>query len=306
MGFSTGVEGYQPAPDEEMRMDLVVVSPGYLETLGIPMLAGREFDDGDVDDVSPVAIVNRSMAERYWPGGGAVGGRIRMREEWATVVGVAEDVRWSVLRGVDCGSGPSCNEPSNFVLVPHAQFTEVAVGALTLAARTTGNTPGVLASLREEARGLEPDLSPELQTTMDALLGDVLMPQRLGSALLSAFGALAVLLAALGIAGVVSYGVREQRKAIGVRRALGAGSLQVARTVLAGMALPVAVGLGMGLAAARLLDDGVARFLYGVAPGDAFTYLAILVALPAVAVLAMLLPAREATRVDPLEALRSE
>jgi putative ABC transport system permease protein len=139
---------------------------------------------------------------------------------------------------------------------------------------------------------------------MDELVGDLLMPQRLGSALLSAFSALALLLASIGIAGVVSHGVREQRRAIGVRLALGAPRSQVLRMVATGVALPVAVGLGIGLGLASLLDDGVERFLYGVTPGDRLTYVAILVGLPVVAALAVLIPAREATRVDPLEALR--
>jgi hypothetical protein len=246
------------------------------------------------------------MAERYWPSGDAVGGRIRMREEWLTVVGVAEDVRWSALSGTECGSGPACSDPSNFVLVPHAQFTEVAAGPLTLIARSTGDPRGVLRRVRDRATGMEPDLSPQLLTTMDELVGDVVMPQRLGSMLLSAFGAVSVLLASIGIAGVVSYGVREQRRGIGVRLALGARRGQVVRMVMAGMALPVVAGLLFGLGVARLLDGAVERFLYGVTPGDTLTYSVVLVGLPAVAVLAMLLPAREATRVDPLEVLRSE
>jgi putative ABC transport system permease protein len=289
-----------------MRMDLVAVSPGYVETLGIPLVAGRAIDERDVDDVSPVAVINRSMAERYWPGGAALGGRLRMREEWVEVVGVAEDIRWSALRGMECGSGPACSEPSNFVLVPHAQFTEVVAGTFTLAARTTGDTPGVLTSIREQGRSMEPDLSAQMSTTMDELVGELLMPQRLGSVLLSAFSSLSLVLAAIGIAGVVSYGVREQRRSIGVRLALGARRGQVIRMVVRGMVPPVAGGLAIGLAVARLLDDGLERFLYGVTPGDPLTYVAIVIGMPTVALLAMLVPAREATRVDPLKVLRSE
>jgi predicted permease len=306
MGFGSDVEGYQRAPDEEVRLDLLVVSPGYLETLGIPLISGREFDEADTDDAAPVAIINRSMAERYWPGGNALGGRIRLREEWLEVVGVAGDVRWGALSGVECGSGPSCTDPSNFVFVPHAQFTEVAAGFLTLAARVNGDARAVLSTLREQARALEQDLSSQLLTTMDDLVGDVLMPQRLGSTLLSAFSLLALVLASVGIAGVVSYGVREQRRSIGVRIALGARRGQVLRLVVAGMAWPVVIGLLVGLGTAGLLDDSVERFLYGVTPGDVVTYAAISLSVPLVALGATLVPAREATRVDPLEALRSE
>jgi putative ABC transport system permease protein len=296
LGFMTEVRGYRPAADEEMRIDVVAVSPGYVETLGIPLLAGREFEDADDEGSTPVAIVNRSMAERYWPRGEAVGGFLRLREEWAEVVGVAEDVRWSALRG----------ETTNFVFLPHAQFAEIVSGPLTLAVRTRGSAIEALSGVGAQARSMEPDFSPALSTTMEDLVGDVLMPQRLGSTLLSAFSALALLLASIGIAGVVSYGVREQRRAIGLRLALGARRSQVLRMVAMGMALPVAGGLALGLALASLMDDGVERFLYGVTPGDPLTYVLIVVGLSAVAALAVLIPAREATRVDPLEALRSD
>jgi predicted permease len=306
MGFGSEVEGYQRAPDEEVRMDLVAVSPGYLETLGIPLVAGRELDEADTDDAAPVAVINRSMAERYWPGGNALGGRFRMREEWVEVVGIAGDVRWGVLGGVECGSGPSCSEPSNFVFVPHAQFTEVAPAFLTLAARVSGDARGILGSLRDQGRALEPDLSTQLLTTMDDLVDELLMPQRLGSILLSGFSLLALVLASIGIAGVVSCGVREQRRSIGVRIALGARRGQVRRMIVAGMAWPVAIGLLVGLGTAGLLDDLVERFLYGVTPGDLVTYAAIALSVPLVALVATLLPAREATRVDPLRVLKAE
>jgi predicted lysophospholipase L1 biosynthesis ABC-type transport system permease subunit len=229
-----------------------------------------------------------------------------MREEWVEVVGVAGDVRWGVLAGAECGSGPSCSEPSNFVFLPHAQFTEVAASFLTLAARANGDPRGVLSALRDHGRALEPDLSTQLLTTMDDLVGELLMPQRLGSTLLSAFGLLALVLASIGIAGVVSYGVREQRRSIGVRIALGARRGQVLWMVVGGMAWPVGIGLAVGLGAAGLLDNAVERFLYGVTPGDIVTFGAIGLGVPLVALGATLVPAREATRVDPLEALRSE
>jgi predicted permease len=300
-GTFTQVDGYQPAPDEEMRIDRLFVSPSYMETLGIPLVEGREFDDGDAAGAQVVAIVNRSMAEKYWPGGRAVGGVLQLAGPGgarigAQVVGIAEDVQWSGLR----------DEPTNFVFFPHAQFAGTVNGTLTLVARTRSEAHDLLPALAEALRGIDADLSPQTLTTMETLVGDLLMPQRMGATLLSGFGLLAALLAALGIAGVVSYGVREQRRAIGVRLALGATGAQVVRGIARWMALPVVVGLAAGIAAAALLDDAVERFLYGVVPGDPLTYATIVVALTIVATTATLLPAREATRVDPLQALRSD
>jgi predicted permease len=299
-GTFTQVDGYQPAPDEEMRIDRLFVSPSYMETLGIRLVDGREFDDGDAAGAQVVAIVNRSMAEKYWPGGRAVGGVLQLPGPGggvrAHVVGIAEDVQWSGLR----------DEPTNFVFFPHAQFAGAVNGTLTLVARTGGEASDLLPAVAEALRSIDAELSPQTLTTMEALVGDLLMPQRLGATLLSGFGLLAALLAALGIAGVVSYGVREQRRAIGVRLALGATSGQVVRGVARGMATPIGVGLAVGVVAAALLDDAVEGFLYGVVPGDPLTYVTIAALLATIAAAATLLPAREATRVDPLQALRSD
>jgi len=300
-GTFTEVVGYQPAPDEEMRIDRLFVSPAYMETLGIPLLAGREFEESDAAGGQMVAIVNQSMAGKYWPEGRALGGTLLMRardgrQVGVQVVGIAGDVQWSGLR----------DEATNFVFFPHAQFAGEWAGTLTLVARTRGEASDALPAVVEALREIDPNLSAQNLTTMEALVGDLLMPQRMGAVLLSGFGLLAALLAALGIAGVVSYGVREQRRAIGVRLALGATGAQVVRGVARWMAAPIGVGLAVGIGVAAWLDDAVERFLYGVVPGDPLTYVTIGLLLTAVAAAATLLPAREATRVDPLQALRSD
>jgi predicted permease len=302
MGRFAEVEGYDRPPDEELRIDVVYASPGYFETLGIPLLGGRDFGGVDGAGGTEAAIVNREMADRYWQDGEAVGGALLPRAapggppQPIRVVGVAENVHWSEL----------VEDATNFVFLPLAQTPSYAAGTVTLAARTDGDPGPLLAAVRARARTMEPDLSLDLVTTMDEALGDLLMPQRMGALLLSAFALLALALAAVGIAGVVSYTVGQQRRAIGVRMALGARRDQVVRMVLRGMLAPLAVGLLAGLAAAVALDGALERFLYGVAPGDMTTYIAIALGLTFVALAATLLPARAAARIDPVEILSVE
>jgi predicted permease len=304
----TEVDGYQPAPDEDMRIDMVFTSPEFLETLEIPLLEGRDFVATDRIGSTPVAIVSRSMADLYWPGGKAVGGTLHLGPDGLVprpsgpitveVVGIAEDLQWYAID----------DEPTNYVFFPHAQFPELTNGFLTLAVRTTGNEDEleVLSDLRAQVRSMAPDLTPQYVRTMDDMVGDVLMPQRLGATLLSGFGALALLLASIGIAGVVSYTVREQRRSIGVRIALGARATQVLGMVVRGMSRPIMLGLGVGIVVARLLDRSIEPFLYDVTPGDVLTYVTIAAGLGAVALIATLVPAREAAKLDPLRVIKSE
>jgi predicted permease len=298
-GTVTEVDGYQPGPGEEMEIDMVFTSPAFLETLGVPLLAGRDFGETDRIGSSPVAIVSRSMADLYWPGGKAVGGTLTIPRPsgpvTVEVVGIAGDLQWWAID----------DEPTNYVFFPHAQFPELNSGN-TLAIRTNGNPAELLPDLLAEAQSLESDFLPRGLTTMDDLVGGVLMPQRLGTTLLAGFSVLSLLLASIGIAGVVSYSVREQRRSIGVRLALGARANQVVGMVVRRMTGPVALGLAVGIVVARLLDSNVERFLYGVTPGDPLTYASIAAGLAVVALVAMLVPAREATKVDPLRVLRSE
>jgi hypothetical protein len=252
----------------------------------------------DREGASAVALVNRSMADRYWPSG-ALAGTLRPRFAGfppTTVVGVAGDVHWRTL----------VEEPTNFVFFPLAQAPARALGPVTLVVRTDGDLGELLTNLRARLNTMDPDLSLGLVTTMEEVVGDLLMPQRIGSMLLSAFGVLALLLAAIGIAGVVSYTVGAQRRSIGVRIALGARSSEVLALLVREMAVPVGLGLGVGLALSAILDGTVERFLYGVSPGDLPTYLGIAALLGGVALAATLIPARAATRIDPLEALRAE
>ena len=289
------VDGYEAAPDEEMRTELVFAMPRYFETLGISLIEGRDFDSGDVDGSNPVAIINRSAAAHYWPEGRALGRTLRLGEQAYTVVGVAEDVRWASLD----------EEIGTFLYLPMAQTNRVA-GFVTAVVRSTGDGGALEEPLRQELRRLDPDVSPMFVLTMEDLLGDLLMPQRLGALLLSAFGLLALVLATVGVVGVVSYRVREQRRAIGIRIALGARGDQVLWQVVRTSARPLALGLGLGLVAATALQGTVAGFLFGVPASDPLTYVAVATLLGTVALLATWLPARAAARVDPVQVLNAE
>jgi predicted permease len=298
MGTFVTVDGYEPAPGEEMRIDQVFTTPGYFETLGIEAIAGRSLDSSDAEGAPLVAVVSRRMAEAYWPGGEAVGGILRLpgaADVEVRVVGVVDDVHW---RGVE-------EEATNFVFLPFAQHPG-RFDIMSMAVATEGDARSFLADLRTEAQRLDPELSFSLLTTLEDQVGDRLMPQRVGSVLLSGFAILALVLAAVGIVGVVSYTIREQRRAIGVRMALGAGRERIVAQVVRGMIPPVLLGLGAGFVGTLLLDDAAEAFLYGITPGDPPTYAAIGVGLAAVAILATLLPAREAARVDPMRVMRAE
>jgi hypothetical protein len=297
-GTFVSVDGYQPAPDEEMRIDWVVVAPRYFETLGIPFLDGRDFGPEAADGGAPTAIVNREMAERYWADGNAVGGQFSGPSfpVPVRVVGVVDDVHWDAIE----------EEATNYVFLPMTPSSPEVASIMSLVVRTDGDAAGLVPELAEAARGLEPDLAVDGAASMDDAIGALLMPQRVGTVLLSGFGALALILAAVGIGGVVSYTVGERRRSIGVRIALGARRGQVVWMIVLGMVPPVALGLLAGLATATLLGGAVEGFLYGIAPGDPTTYVLTSLGLGVVALLAALLPAGAATRVDPLKVLRAE
>jgi putative ABC transport system permease protein len=196
-------------------------------------------------------------------------------------------------------------EATNFAFFPVAQHPD-GRGRFSVVARTESDAASVLPDIRETIERLEGNLSLEVLSTMEEEVGQVLMPQRVGSVLLSGFAALALLLSGVGVFGLVSYTVREQRRAIGVRMAVGASRGDVVREVASGMVTPLLVGLALGLIGGMVVDDAAARFLYGVAPGDPLTYGAIAAALFTAMVISTLVPARQAARVDAMRALRAE
>ena len=304
-GFFVEVDGYEPDPDEEMRVDLVMVTPGYFESLGIPILEGRAFGEADARS-EPVAVVDRTTAQRWWPdrsaagggAGGAVGGTLRLVGDGRPirVVGVAESTSWVGLS----------DDPSPYIFLSMAQAPSLGTGFQTLSVRTSGDAEAFLPLVRGEIGALEPRLPLTSLHTMGDQRARILMPQRMGALLLSFFGILAAVLAAVGIAGVVGYAVSRRSREIGIRKALGARDAQVLRSVAGGMALPVALGLLVGGAVALALSETVEGFLFRVSPTDPVIFAGIGLFIVAVAVTATLVPARRATRVDPVEVLRTE
>jgi predicted permease len=288
------VDGYQPAADEEIRVEFVVGGPGFLESLGLRL-------DQGVDALSATApegtiLVNRTMADRYWAGA-APGGAMVLGQTRVVVAGVVHDQRWRDVA-----------EPAaNHALLPATVAPGLLAGQpVTFAARTSGEAPDLLPALRRELLALEPDLTFFYLQTAEDLVGAALAPQSLGALLFSAFAVLALVLAGLGIGGVVAYTVARSRRSIGLRIALGASGGRVMLHAVAGLAPPVVTGLAAGAGVALLLSDTVAAFLVEVPPRDPGTYVAVAVLLAAVAAVAALVPARLAARIDPMEALKDD
>jgi len=290
----------QPVPrGQEADADTYIVTPGYLRTMQIPLLKGRELMARDVADVEPVALISETFARRYWPGEDPLGKRIKFPgsaarpQPWRTIVGVVRDVK---QYGVD--------KPSTMqIYLPEAQSP---VSWLTLAVRTTGAPARMLNAIRTEIRSVDPDQAVFEVATMESLLAEAIAKRRFVMLLLAVFAALALTLAAIGIYGVMAYTVAQRTQEIGIRMALGAQTGDVLRLVVGqGMRLALG-GVGIGLVAALGLTRLMTTLLFGVSATDPLTFVLIAVMLLLVALLACWIPARRATKVDPMVALRCD
>lgn len=272
-----------------------LVSADYFRTLRIPLLAGREFTGADAVPEARAAIVNRALAERYWPGEDPLGKRLDGGPVPMEVVGVVETVRTRTLR--------SETEDLARLYLPVGSRP---AHALTLHVRAPEGRTRVLQDVRSLARGLDPRLPTLELIPLNRLIGLTLLPQRIGAWLVGGFGAFGLLLAMLGLYGLLYYSVVQRTREIGIRMALGGRPAQLLRQVLGtGTRLAVAgalIGVATAAAAARLIES----LLFGVPGTDPLAYAAVVLLLGVVAVLASLLPARRAVRVDPAAALRSD
>ena len=275
-----------------------VITPRYFETLGTKVLAGREFDANDLEDRQRVAIINQAMADKFWPEESALGHEFKMvsdRAHTMQIVGIVENSRTNGL------AGPI----GLYFYVPMAQqYSSLA----TLQVRTFGDPEGLTQTVREQIASVAPtmpifDVHPMLQG-LDTINGFLIY--EVAAALAGALGMLGLILAVVGVFGVISFSVSQRTHEIGIRMALGAESRSVLRMILRQGALIVAVGLGLGFALALVMARLVGSFLSGVSPFDPLTYACVSVALALVAMLACYIPARRATQVDPMVALRYE
>jgi putative ABC transport system permease protein len=295
--YGVHVEGKSlPNPEEDPSADRYSITPGYLRAMRIPVLRGREFDQHDIATSPMVALVNESMARQFWPGEDPIGKRFRMGDTkgpWKTVVGVVGDV---LHKGLDA---PHTIQ----VYLPNTQFTDSMV---ILAVRTSNEPASIAAAVRSEIAALDPQVPVSEVATMDEVVSASVANQRFGALLFVLFGVIALVLTTVGIYGVISYGVAQRTHEIGIRLALGAGSREVLSLIVSEAMKPALLGAALGLCAAFGLTRLLTRLLYNVKPTDPLVFAAVLLLLIAVAWLASYIPARRATRVDPIVALRYE
>ncbi|MCY1021023.1 ABC transporter permease [Pyxidicoccus sp. MSG2] len=291
------IEG-QPRPEagDERSVGFQVVTPGYFRTLGIPLKRGRDVASSDRADTQLVVLVNESTARQYWPGQEPLGQRIRLGSDsdapWRTVVGVVGDVR----------QGGALKEPRPEVYVAALQDT---FHFILFTARTEGDPARLVSGVREAVAALDPNLAIAQVRTMEEVIASAMARPRFLSTLVALFAVLALLLAGVGLSGVIAYMARQRTQEIGIRMALGARPVDVLRLVLGrGMRLALA-GVGLGLVGAWAATRGMASQLYGVSATDPLTFGGLALVVMAVTLVATWLPARRATRVDPLVAMRS-
>jgi len=285
------VDGYQPAPDERPTVEYNQVGPAYFTTMGIPLVSGREFTDADNDTSLPVAIVNQTMAARYWPGQDPLGKRIQMKGRSMQVVGVAKLAKYSNIL--------ETAKPLFYVPLRQNFSTTVALNV-----RTTEDPGSFATALAGEMHRLDPALAPYEVTTMRQQIEGSTWPQRIALTLLSVFSALALLLAAVGMYGVMSYVVSQSTRELGLRMALGARASHLLRLVISqGLAL-TAGGVVVGAAAALGLTRLLGYLLYNVSPRDPLAFASAFAVMVVASLAACFLPAIRATRTNPMSALR--
>jgi putative ABC transport system permease protein len=286
-----------PAPGDEPSADIRVIAGDYFSTLRIPLLRGRWFEPRDTENSTRVMVINRGMAERYWPGENPIGKRVTMMD-WGPpltgeIVGVVGDVK-----------ADSLDAPVGYTIYwPERQFPSIFDN---LVVRTTRDPVQVATALKVAVHAFDPDLPVASIATMEERLATSVKPRRVQTVLLGVFAALALSMAIVGIYGVMAYSVSGRRREIGIRMALGADASAVRNLVLREGLLWAALGTTLGLAAALALASVLSSLLYGVKPRDPATMGGVTLLLVIVAMLACYLPARRAAKLDAMKTLRAE
>jgi putative ABC transport system permease protein len=294
-------EGAPALPGEETGVQSVGATPGLFETLGVGLLSGRPFTDAEsANPRAEVAIVNRRLAAQLWPAADAVGRRLGLVEEgrttWLSVVGVAPDVHYEEI-------GEDTSQSRLNLFLPYARFGWRSMAALV---RTHGDPSQAVAGVRAALRRLDPGVPLYDVRTMDQVRAFTTWEQRFFGRLMGAFALAALLLACVGVYGLLAYAVGRRTQEIGVRMALGARPGDMARLVLSEGARLAAAGAALGLALALALARALRAILYGVSATEPLAFAGMALLLLAVVLLASLLPARRAARIEPMAALRHE
>ena len=286
-------EGYTVQPHESMETPSAIVGPNYLRTLQIPLLVGRDFAPQDTEKSRPVAIVNEALVERYWPRQETIGKRIYADGQWFTVIGVARNSSYQDLHDT--------NQP--FLYLP--LFQDYA-NALSIHARVAGDPLAMAPLVEKTLHELNPNLPVYDVSSLHDHVQAVSTNSRIAGTSVGAFGLLALVLAAVGIYAVIAYTTRQRTREIGIRMAIGAQQGDIRRLILGqGLRLTL-IGLGVGLAVSLLLTRFLKALLFGITSTDALTFVSVVALVSFVALIACYVPARRATKVDPMIALRNE
>jgi putative ABC transport system permease protein len=283
------------APDDLQSVGLHVISPHYFDALGTRLLKGRVFTERDAAGAPSVFIINETLARRFWPNEGPLGKRIRYNDAdpWGEIVGVVEDVKFD---GLHLASTPHLFEP----------YQQYAWSFLVVTIRSPLDQNTLLAAARREVKALDPNLPVSNVRKMEEVVAQSLATRRFALLLFGLFAGLALLLATVGVYGVLTASVSQRARELGVRIALGATARDVGRLIVGQGLKLVLSGIALGLVGALALRRMIEKLLFGVSPTDPLTYIAIASLLVGVALVACWIPARRATKVDPLVALRSE
>jgi len=296
-GANLTIEGYVPKyENERLSINYSTVGVDYFEAMKTPIVEGRGFTEHDDQSAPLVVVINETMAKRFWPNQSAIGKRLQFggtKNPFREVVGIAKDGKYFLMG----------EPPTEYMFIPHAQNYD---GKMTFIARTSVPPESMGEAIRQEVASLDSELPVYGIRTMPAFLDRLLSGPKSLAALATIFGAIAMLMAAVGLYGVMSYSVIQRTREIGIRSALGASSSLIVRLILSEGLILVGVGVGIGLGAALVVSRLLESFLYGISATDSVTFLTVPIILVLVALIASYVPARRATRVDPMVALKYE
>jgi len=287
------IDSYEPPPNEQPTVEYNEVSPGYFATLDIALLSGREFTRADDENAPRVAIVNQTMVARYWRGQNPIGQRLQVKGNWVQVVGVVKDSKYESMDEI--------GRP--FFYVPLRQYFAIEPD---IHIRTAQPLQTIQTALIREVRALDPNLALYEMISLQEQVDRSTSHELVAVSLVTLFAGLALLLAGIGLYGVMSYTVSQSTRELGLRMALGAGPSNVLRLVLSRGLLLTTTGLIIGIALALLLTRLLGNLLYQVSPRDPLAFVAAFAVMTLASVAACFLPAWRATRTDPSRALRAE